>query len=151
MQLGGAQPGVAGAAPPPPPLLPSAAAADIEQQHLLALLRQPLFLQTPLQGLLEHLVQRVTSSAGASAELQRRVAALERADVGQDELLRRVRELEARSEAPAAAATPFAVVQLAGRVAELEKLGARLEEDGKALKYQASEVRQALLAQLSTF
>ena len=130
---------------PSAPAAPAAApaASDAEQQHLLAALRQPLFLQTPLQGLLEHLVQRLGASTGTVSDLQRRIASLERAHVGQDQLLARVRELETRLEAPAAAATPFAVAALAARVGELEKLALRLEEDSKALKFAGSEVSVA--------
>jgi hypothetical protein len=140
LPFGGANPSpsaapAAAAAPPAPPAL-----SDSEQQQLLAALRQPLFLQTPLQGLLEHLVQRLGASAAASSDLQRRVASLERTHVSEAELLERVRELELRLEAPAAAATPFAVAQLAARVGQLEKLAARLEEDGKVVKFQATEV-----------
>ncbi len=32
---------------------------DKEQQHLMAALRQPLFIQTPLQAMLEHVLQKM--------------------------------------------------------------------------------------------
>ncbi|KAI8477016.1 MAG: hypothetical protein J3K34DRAFT_498341 [Monoraphidium minutum] len=126
-----------GAAAPPPQQL-----SEPEQQQLLAALRQPLFLQSPLQALLEHLVTRLGAATAASTDAQRRMGALERGAATQGELLERVRDLEARMAAPAAAASPFAVTQLAGRVGALEKAAARLEEDIRVLKFQAAEVRR---------
>jgi hypothetical protein len=105
----------------PQPLAPS---VDIEQQRLLAALHQPLFLQAPLQGLLEQMVQRTSAST-----------------ITQGELLARISALEVRIQAPVSSATPFAVSQLAARMAGLEAAAARLEEDTKQLKFQSSEVR----------
>lgn len=123
---------------PPAPPLPALGAA--EQQQLLAALRQPLFLQTPLQSLLEHLVTRLASSTATTAELTTRVASLERAHVDGTDLLERVRALEARlAEAPAAAA-PFAIANLTGRVGALEAASLRLEEEGRQLKYTTGDV-----------
>jgi hypothetical protein len=134
------QPAAAPVARAPQPQTPPSLPSD-EQAQLLAALRQPLFLQTPLQSLLEHLVQRVTASAELADSLQKRVSALERTCTSQAEVLDRVREIEARLEAPSAAATPFAVAQLAGRVGALEGVALRLEEDAKLIKYQAGDVR----------
>lgn len=123
-----------------PSAAPALALTDDEQQQLLAALRQPLFLQSPLQGLLEHLVQRLAASTTTLCDLQRIVGGLERTHVSQAELLERVRQLETRLDAPVTAVTPFAVAQLAGRVGALEAAALRLEEDGKLLKFQTSEV-----------
>jgi hypothetical protein len=126
-----------------PPLAGNTAAAlgDDEQQQLLAALRQPLFLQTPLQSLLEHVVQRLAASTVTVAELQRKVAHLERTNISQHDLTERMRSLETRLEAPITSVTPFAVAQLAGRIGALEATALRLEEDSKQLKYTTSDVR----------
>jgi len=127
-------------ASPLPPTSSAAALPDEEQQQLLAVLRQPLFLQTPLQSLLEHVVQRLSSSVTTIAELQRKVTHLERTNIAQHDLLDRVRSLETRLEAPITSVTPFAVAQLASRVGALEATAFCLEEEGKQLKYQTSDV-----------
>jgi hypothetical protein len=143
---GGAAVVAAGGVPllqqPLPPAAATAPAADAEQQQLLAALRQPLFLQTPLQGLLEHLVQRLAASNAAAAELSRRVAGVEHGHAAQHDLLARLAALEVRLEAPASSATPFAVSQLAARVGAVEAAALRLEEGVKRLKHQSSEVRR---------
>ncbi|WIA21789.1 hypothetical protein OEZ85_004173 [Tetradesmus obliquus] len=120
---------------------------DAEHAHMLTALRQPLFIQAPLQAMLEAMLDKLQLQAAAVSGLQDKVSTLQRSQLDASQLLERVRLLEARLGSIAAAPlSPFSQAELLQRVADLEGRATAAESAAQLLKFSVDEGLEQRLA-----
>ncbi|WIA42243.1 hypothetical protein OEZ86_008260 [Tetradesmus obliquus] len=120
---------------------------DAEHAHMLTALRQPLFIQAPLQAMLEAMLDKLQLQAAAVSGLQDKVSTLQRSQLDASQMLERVRLLEARLGSIAAAPlSPFSQAELLQRVADLEGRATAAESVAQLLKFSVDEGLEQRLA-----